>query len=488
MARRLDVFQRAAKAVRGSVVAAAGCGKTELIAKSVAAAGGRQLVLTHTNAGVEALLRRMRRHGVPPSQVAIDTIHGWSLRYLGSYPGKSGGVPERESEVDWRRVCPAMQGLLDDAVTRRVVQASYDGVFVDEYQDCTHDQHGLVTTLARLLPVRVLGDPLQGVFRFDRPPPSWNREVEQEFPRVLELTTPWRWRRQGENAELGEWLLGVRRILREGGVLDFGGGPLRHVVTTSWGDWEGELQGVCFEGEQQQGTVASLHRWPQDYQQAGRVTGGYLQCVEPVHAPDAARALGSLQESQPAERGEILMTFLKLVTSGSGSVLDAVQQCMEGRDGDRGGRGADGGVDIGPAVRDAVADFLDPAMEDSAVAAAELLEAVASIPSAKVFRWELLRAAIDALRDARFYSAKSLLECLRARRSLLSRTGRRLSKRVSGSTLLLKGMEFDHGIVVMHREFNPYEMYVALTRGSKSLTVLAPIRRLRAPTVQGDRS
>lgn len=39
----------------GSVVAAAGCGKTEQIVKATGHGEGRRLILTHTHAGVDAL-------------------------------------------------------------------------------------------------------------------------------------------------------------------------------------------------------------------------------------------------------------------------------------------------------------------------------------------------------------------------------------------------------------------------------------------------
>ena len=48
------------------VKASAGCGKTEEIVKAVRLAQGRQLILTHTNAGVASLKARLRKYSVPP--------------------------------------------------------------------------------------------------------------------------------------------------------------------------------------------------------------------------------------------------------------------------------------------------------------------------------------------------------------------------------------------------------------------------------------
>ena len=70
----------------GSVVAAAGCGKTEQIVKATKHGVGRHLILTHTHAGIDVLRRRLRDNEVPGGRYAIDTIAGWCLRYAASYP------------------------------------------------------------------------------------------------------------------------------------------------------------------------------------------------------------------------------------------------------------------------------------------------------------------------------------------------------------------------------------------------------------------
>src|SRR6185437_11647963 len=65
---------------RGSVTAAAGCGKTHLIAAALRRHQGRLpiLVLTHTNAGVSALRLRLNNTGVPVSAYRVATIDGFA--------------------------------------------------------------------------------------------------------------------------------------------------------------------------------------------------------------------------------------------------------------------------------------------------------------------------------------------------------------------------------------------------------------------------
>ena len=85
-----DFAKKAAAVTRGSIIAPAGFGKTEQIARASSVALGRRLILTHTHAGVDALRKRLVKLNVPSSKYRVDTIAGWSLRYGLSFPKHSG--------------------------------------------------------------------------------------------------------------------------------------------------------------------------------------------------------------------------------------------------------------------------------------------------------------------------------------------------------------------------------------------------------------
>src|SRR4051812_1489856 len=85
----VDYAALAAQQQRGSIVAAAGCGKTEQIGKATRLAARRRLILTHTHAGVDVLRDRMKRLAVRSANFNIETIAGWCLRYAASYPNHS---------------------------------------------------------------------------------------------------------------------------------------------------------------------------------------------------------------------------------------------------------------------------------------------------------------------------------------------------------------------------------------------------------------
>ncbi len=58
------------------------------------------------------------------------------------------------------------------------------------------------------------------------------------------------------------------------------------------------------------------------------------------------------------------------------------------------------------------------------------------------------------------------------------RLGRILPRCAVGTTLLVKGLEFDHAVVLDTDAYDARNLYVALTRGAKSLTVTSRHRSL----------
>src|SRR5579875_3655271 len=108
--------------------------------------------------------------------------------------------------------------------TRRTRQGSSGGMYVDEYQDCTEAQHGLVRALAEVLPTRLLGDPMQGIFAFGDDRLVDLDEFDDDFEQLDDLTVPWRWSQT--NPQLGEWLYDARTRLITGRDPDFASGPV----------------------------------------------------------------------------------------------------------------------------------------------------------------------------------------------------------------------------------------------------------------------
>ena len=180
----------------GSVIAPAGCGKTQLIADSLRLLVSEKpaLVLTHTNAGRAALEQRLRRAKVPATSFRVATLDSWAIRLGQHFPARSGLASnvlrvERPSN-DYQAIRKATVGLLKAKHLDTALRATYSRVLVDEYQDCDMDQHAIVVALSRVLPVTVLGDPLQAIFDFNSPTVGWKKDVVPAFPALGRLGTP----------------------------------------------------------------------------------------------------------------------------------------------------------------------------------------------------------------------------------------------------------------------------------------------------------
>ena len=136
---------------RRAIVAPAGHGKTELIAK-VAALGRRTLVLTHTHAGVHAIKARLKRMHVPADSVVVDTIASWARRYVQAFPSRSGRPELNLNKPDWDDMYLGAVSILNSPVVQEVIKASYDRVLIDEYQDCEQHQHSIAARLSSIVP------------------------------------------------------------------------------------------------------------------------------------------------------------------------------------------------------------------------------------------------------------------------------------------------------------------------------------------------
>lgn len=197
-----------------AIIAPAGHGKTEMIADIVEYSNGKQLLLTHTNAGVDALEKRLRKREISKDKYTILTIAAFCIKWCVSYPGTA------SFDITLSPLCKGTQNLyyeqlylgtakvFENKWAGSVLSSSYSSVIVDEYQDCTKTQHEIILSINKFLPVHVLGDPLQGIFDWAGPLVDWNA---LEIPVVEVATKPWRWEKT--NPALGAYLKNIRTQL-----------------------------------------------------------------------------------------------------------------------------------------------------------------------------------------------------------------------------------------------------------------------------------
>lgn len=180
-----------------AIIAPAGHGKTEMIAEIVKHTTGKQLLLTHTNAGVDAIEKRLQKRKVSKEKYTVTTIAAFCIKWCLSYD-RTGGFDKtlsplnstKEAKAYYAQLYSGAKKIFATSWAGNVLKESYAGILVDEYQDCIQVQHEIVLAMNKYLPVIVLGDPMQGIFSFAGDLVDWNH---QEFPVVDVDTKPWRW-------------------------------------------------------------------------------------------------------------------------------------------------------------------------------------------------------------------------------------------------------------------------------------------------------
>lgn len=463
-----DPAEELAKSDRAFLIAAAGCGKTETVARAAGTmAEGRQLLLTHTHAGVRALKDRLKKVGADPGRVHIDTIAGFALRYAASFPTLSGIETTKPlQDQDWTTTYDAGRRVLDTRAGRRVLMESYAGLFVDEYQDCTIDQHRLVMTMAESLPCRVVLDPLQGIFGFAGALISVADDLAPTFERLPDLETPFRW--MATNPELGEWLMTVRQDILAGRSVDLRGAPIER------GDATIPVQlSTCFRLASRAGSVIAVGRWKNDCQAIARNLRGRFTVMEPIECPDLLQWAKNLEAASGPERAAVLIEFASACMTQVGTSLRTARAVLR-----KGGLPTVRANSANPAAVDAIIAVAKDQTLGSVTGAMALIE---GLPGAVLHRRELWRDMARSVREHMADPEPNLAETAWRVRDRGRQGGRRVEIRTVSRTLLVKGLEFDHAVVLNAHAHPAPDLYVALTRASRSLTVLSTSNLLAPP-------
>lgn len=452
---------------RGCVTAPAGCGKTHLIAQALTRHNGPKpvLILTHTNAGVAALRARMNNAGVPSGSYRLSTIDGWSIKLASTFPVGSGCREEvltlSNPAVDYPAIRASACQLLNAGHIDDILAASYSRIIVDEYQDCSMNQHTLIALAAHILPTVVLGDPLQAIFNFgsDRLA-RWQEDVCGCFPVVGELATPWRWI-NAHSQPLGEWLLVVRHKLLRREPIDIQQGP----EGVSWVPLDGQRhrERMLAAGRVQPpsgvGSVLIIgNSKSRDSQQLfARQTPGAVT-VEAVDLRDLIQFSASLDITTSdalariAEFAESVMTNV-----GAADLLKRVESLSQGT-----ARKAPSAVEAC-----ALAFVRSP----SYAKVRDLLVEMGKEGGVRTHRPAVLKACLRALNACSAPNAPSFQDATLRVREQNRVLGRPLPRRAVGSTLLLKGLEAEVAVLLEADAWDAKNLYVAMTRGSKLLTI-----------------
>jgi DNA helicase-2/ATP-dependent DNA helicase PcrA len=398
----------------------------------------------------------------------VETIAGWTLRLATAFPATAGiaSFSPRDS-AGYLAVYQAAERLLGLTPIREIIRASYSGVMVDEYQDCTLEQHAVVLRLLEVLPCRVVGDPMQSIFDFGgNHPVEWWNDVGPVFEEVPGPKVAWRWLQT--NPALGEWLLDARTRLGVGQGLDLDGAPV------VWYDGSDPITArdqrlrACHAAAEHAGeSVMAIHRMPgQAHAVAKRLSGRYT-CVEAIDTKDLYHYADLIRTLTGFGRAVSILDFASVCMTRVSGECDTIRQAFQ--------RGRMPKVKKHARVLEALCAVIGSGCLEEVEAALVVIERETG---GVVYRRELLCEMKRALRVVVAGDAETLAEAAWVVRNRARRIGRTISRCSVGTTLLVKGLEFDHVVVLDGDAFDAHNLYVAITRGSRTLSIVSKSRRI----------
>jgi hypothetical protein len=452
---------------RGAVTAPAGCGKTQLIVGALSRYSDPKpiLVLTHTNAGVAALRQRLDRASVPASRYRLATIDGFGMRLISTFPKRSGHNPAIlelfNPASDYPAIREASVALIGAGHLNDVLAATYGRLFVDEYQDCSLIQHAFTVCLAEVLPTCVLGDPMQAIFGFKgNQLVDWDRDVHGRFAPAGELSTPWRWIYAGEEA-FGTWLLTVRHKLLAGESIDFLSAPanVRHVSLDGANDHKLRLSACLTKAPTAEGSVLIIadSTKPLVQRQFAKQTPGAV-VAENVDMRDLVDFARSFDLASPKALDNVVGFAAMVMTNvGPDDLLARVASLRSGS--------------ARRAASETEAAALEFAERRSYAGASTLLAAISRDAGVRAHRPAVLRGAHRVFSLCSASDGLTPYDAAVQVREQSRMIGRPVAKRTVGSTLLLKGLEADAVVVLTPELMDRQHLYVAMTRGARTLVI-----------------
>ncbi|SKU02733.1 UvrD-helicase domain-containing protein [Mycobacteroides abscessus] len=314
-----------------SVEMPAGTGKTQLVsamAGIAAQAGKTSLILTHTNAGVAALRKRLKEFGIAANSVHVDTIASWAFELVRHYPDLAG--IQISPIPDWNETPQYVSGaarVAGSQAIQRMHAASFDYLFVDEYQDCNLHQHALILEIVKAIPqAAVFGDRLQGIFDFrGEKLVDWESDVFPHYPLLTREHTPWRW--ADHNRDLGKWLLEIRPHLTSGGTVDLSKIDVPGLV---WQKLDHTtLAETAFAFKSYEESVLILNQWRGDNAATAGRLGGSYSVMEDLNGRFMHESLAALNAAEPSAYALWLARFMKNCFAGFAGIDQTILKRLE---------------------------------------------------------------------------------------------------------------------------------------------------------------
>ena len=449
-----------------ALIAPAGHGKTELVVDMVETFTGKQLVLTHTNAGVDAIEKRLAKRKVSPNKFTVLTIAAFCMKWGYAYHHTAqinptlSPVKKSDRNKYYAQIYPGALALFQHNWAGSILKSTYSGIIVDEYQDCTLVQHELITKLSSYLPIKVLGDPLQGIFGFKDPIVDWSNLGFEIVPTTF---YPWRWEKS--NKELGKYLSVLRTNLLP--TLD---GKKCNIRLQSI---EGVVQIITPNGPNGQislpplqgyETVLYLTKWESDQLAFCKQMRGIFQQDE----KQDFELLFSFAENLDKNTGvELLLCILKFVSHCATQVTAECTSFIKHLQ--------NNSTDFSRIKKHSDLGILLQSLSEqkSCRKIMSVLKWFYENKTFKFYRKELYFEMMRSLKYAHEHKGTIYDAAMHIRNDPMLQKRYADFKFLSSRALLSKGLEFDCVIIDTSKQLTAKEFYVAMTRAKRMIYVIS---------------
>lgn len=449
------------------LIAPAGFGKTHAITECLKYTTDRQLILTHTQAGVASIKDKLQKNLINKDNYRVETISHFAKKYVTSFYNLS-DIPNETNKNYYSFLIEKATKILSLKLVQDIIKFSYSGLYVDEYQDCTLEQHSLILVLANILPTHILGDPLQGIFNFNgQKLVDLNNQTDMgRFTKRYELDTPHRWI-NGGNPELGQELLQIRSGLESRVEIDLLKYSKIDYKKGSYSDHYNYIINILKNNDSV--LVIDSDSMRMNTRENFVVAFKYIPLL--IEAFDGKEFYASAMHfdninSLPSI--DILHKFIDSKFSNLDYWYDKSNKRFKKK------------RDVNEENELLEIKYIIKKLESnySLLEMREVIFKILKLTGVNCARRDLLNSLSKSMEDAH-YSKTTVLEAMRNHRNGIRRLGRKMYGRCVGTTLLTKGLEFDTVIVLNADKFvDPKNFYVAISRCTKKLIILAEDHKL----------
>lgn len=453
---------------KSMLIAPAGYGKTHAITESLMHTDGKQLILTHTHAGIASIKEKINKAKIPVVQFHIETITSYAQKYVQAYYTGNDMPSQDDSDNYYSFIISKARDIVKMSIIQRSISLTYTGLFIDEYQDCTLMQHEFISKLSNVLPTHILGDPLQGIFSFNGAPmvdlENSNQMGDYRLNQYT-LDEPWRWKEKNE--QLGECLKDIRSKIENHQNIDLSTYPAIEIAfitdpTELYNPTKPYYKSISLLLSEK--NVLLIHPNSTSINVRLKIIKGFrtpITLLESIDDKDFYTLSKLIDTATPETIEQVFMELCLKLFNKTG-----IEYWFNSK---------------GLIAKRASSDkliceviqrrFNEIKTNFSYIKIAELIKYMSGITNIRCYRKELFISICSALYEAETNNM-TIYDSMVVRRNNVRRIGRKVYGKCIGTTLLTKGLEFDTVVVLNAHDFHcPKNLYVALTRASKRLIV-----------------